>query len=379
MELGLDGDQGNIVLTPDARLREQMLAQMQQQRAKAQQRLEQAAHWRKSPGVTADGHRVLIAANIGGGGQVEAQEAAELWGAEGVGLLRTEFLFGDRATLPDEAEQTEQYSALFRAFASHAPAGAPLVVRTLDAGADKPLPALVPLVGDEPEANPALGLRGIRIHLAFPDLLRTQLRALLRAAGTTGVNLHIMFPMIATVDELRRARGLFESSRTALLREGLTVPPQVPVGIMVEVPSAVLMAGALAREADFFSIGTNDLTQYTLAADRMNGRLGSLYDVLQPAILHSIAAIVQAARSFGRMIAVCGEAAGDPGIGPLLVGLGVEELSMSPTSIPLLKETLGRFTLGQLSSLAGQALEMPMLEDTQALVAHALGASSNVP
>jgi phosphoenolpyruvate-protein kinase (PTS system EI component) len=240
MELGLNGSQGKLILTPDAALRQHLLAQMQQQRAQTQQRLGQAARWRNAPGATADGHRVLIAANIGGGGPAEAQEARERWGAEGVGLLRTEFLFGDRATLPDEAEQTEQYRALFHAFASHAPAGAPLVVRTLDAGADKPLPALAALLGDAPEANPALGLRGIRIHLAFPDLLRTQVRALLNAAGASGINLHLMFPMIATVQELRWARALFEETRAALVRAGVQVPLQVPVGIMVEVPSELV-------------------------------------------------------------------------------------------------------------------------------------------
>jgi len=368
MELGLDGAQGLIYLLPAPELRAQLLDAMKQGRAGAKQRQALAEAWRSRACATADGHPILIAANIGSGGPEEAETAVATWGAEGVGLLRTEFLLSDRPTLPDEQEQLEQYTAIFQAFATHSRPGAPLVARTLDAGADKPLPAITLLLGGASEANPALGLRGVRIHLAHPDLLRAQLRALLRAAGATGVALHVMFPMIATVDEVRRARAVFDAAWQELTGEGAKLPEHVPVGIMVEAPSAVLLADQLAREADFFSIGTNDLTQYLLAADRLNGRLGHLYDARQPAVLHAIAQITRAARAAGCPVAVCGEAAGDTKLAPLLVGLGVEELSMAPASIPTIKELLSRVTMSQLTELAERALGLTTLEEVQALL-----------
>lgn len=371
-EIGLDGTQGQVYLRADAHTRVRLLTEMKQRRAGAEQRLEQAAAWRSRPGATSDGQRVLLAANIGSGGPEEAQAAVETWGAEGVGLLRTEFLFGDRPTLPDEQEQFEQYRAVFAAFARQSAPDVPLVVRTLDAGADKPLPALAAVMGEMSEENPALGLRGIRIHLAYPDLLRTQIRALLRAAGATGVALHLMFPMIATIDEWRQARAIFDTAWQALQQEQAPLPAQTPVGIMVETPAAVMLAEPLAREVAFFSIGTNDLTQYVLAADRLNGRLGALYNALQPAVLRAVAQIVRGARAHGRLVAVCGEAGGDPKVAPLLVGLGVGELSMTPASIPTIKELLSRYSSQQLSDLAGRALNLATLEDVQALVDDAL-------
>jgi phosphoenolpyruvate-protein phosphotransferase len=375
MEIGLDGTQGEIYLNPAPDLRARLLGEMRRQQAGSKQRLARATNWRSRSGATADGHPILIAANIGSGGPAEAREAVRTWGAEGVGLLRTEFLFGDRPALPNEQEQMEEYSALFTAFADQAPAGAPLVARTLDAGADKPLPALAPLLGEMREANPALGLRGIRVHLAHPDLLRVQLRALLRAAGMTGVALHIMFPMIATIDEFHRARAIFDRAWEELKSKGVPLPDHVPVGIMLEVPSAVLLAEDLAREAAFFSIGTNDLTQYVLAADRLNGQLGSLYDTLQPAVLRAIAQVARAAHATGRQVAVCGEAAGDPKLALLLVGLGVEELSMAPASIPIIKELLSRFTMNQLADLAARVLRLTTLAEVSALLDDALQAT----
>ncbi|HLV97461.1 MAG TPA: phosphoenolpyruvate--protein phosphotransferase [Ktedonobacterales bacterium] len=365
VEVGLDGSRGEIYLTPSPDLRARLLNEMRQQQGDTKQRMTHAAAWRQRSGATADGHPILIAANIGSGGPEEARAAVQTWGAEGVGLLRTEFLLAERPTLPDEQEQYEQYKAIFHAFASQAPTGAPLVVRTLDAGADKPLPALEAVIGEMSEENPALGLRGIRIHLAYPDLLRIQIRALLRAAGAAGVALHLMFPMIATIDEWRQARAIFDAAWQALQQERVLLPAQVPVGIMVETPAAVLLAESLAREAAFFSIGTNDLTQYVLAADRLNGRLGALYNVLQPAVLRAIAQIVQGARAHGRPVAVCGEAAGDSNVAPLLVGLGVEELSMVPASIPLVKEALSRYSTERLVSLAASVLPLDTLEEVR--------------
>ena len=371
-EVGLDGALGEIYLMPPPEQRLRLLNEMRQQQAGSKQRMAHAAIWRLRSGATADGHPILIAANIGSGGPEEARAAVETWGAEGVGLLRTEFLLGDQPTLPDENEQFSHYYDIFRVFASQAPQGAPLVARTLDAGADKPIPAITALLGEAGEANPALGLRGVRIHLAYPDLLRAQVRALLRAAGATGVALHIMFPMIATVDEVRRARAVFTAAWNELTAAETALPAHVPVGIMVEVPSAVLMAEALAKEADFFSLGTNDLTQYVLAADRVNGRLGSLYDTRQPAVLRAIAQVARAGRAAGRLVAVCGEAGGDPKLAPLLVGMGIEELSMSPANIPTIKELLSRFTLGQLTTLAELALSLDTLAEVSALLDEAL-------
>jgi phosphoenolpyruvate-protein kinase (PTS system EI component) len=404
LEVGLDGRRGEIYLALTPELRARLLDAMRQQQAGSKQKMARAALWRQRSGATADGHRILIAANIGSGGPEEAQVAAEMWGAEGVGLLRTEFLLlqypqagsynyapqtsnapkasispasdlGDRPTLPDEQEQYEQYTAIFRAFASHAPEGAPLVARTLDAGADKPIPAITALLGSAGEANPALGVRGVRIHLAHPDLLRAQLRALLRAAGATGVALHIMFPMISAVDEVRQAKAVFAAAWEELSAAGVALPARVPVGIMVEVPSAVFLAGALAKEAEFFSLGTNDLTQYVLAADRLNGQLGALYDTRQPAVLRAIAQVARAGRAAGRLVAVCGEAGGDPRLAPLLVGMGVEELSMSPANIPTIKEVLSRYTMGQLTSLAEHALSLETLAEVSSFLDEALPAS----
>jgi phosphoenolpyruvate-protein phosphotransferase len=367
-EIGLDGTRGEVYVELTRETRAHLLKGVEAQGAGAKQRLALAAKWLKRPGATADGQHILVSANIGSGGPAEAQAAAETWGAEGVGLLRTEFLLGDQPALPGEAEQMEQYIGLFRAFVAHVPPGTPIVARTLDAGADKPLPALKPFLGEASEANPALGLRGVRIHLAYPELLRIQLRALLRAADVTGAALHIMFPMIATLDEVRRARAVFDAVWEELQDENAAVPKHVPVGIMVEVPAAVLQARSLAREVAFFSIGTNDLTQYIMAADRLNSRLGTLYDVLQPAVIAGIAQVAQAAQAAGHWAAVCGESAGDPRIAPLLVGLGITELSMTPANIPPVKEALSRFTAAQLAELADRALQLATVEEVHALL-----------
>ena len=365
-ELGLDADNGLLYHHPTPEVRaelRQRLAEQQRQRAV----LKEAAQQVRAP-INVNGRRILLLANIAS--EAEA-EAARQWGAEGVGLLRTEFLFADAAVLPGEDEQRRRYAQIFRAFGGDAPGQAgPVVVRTLDAGADKPMPALNSILDPTAEANPALGLRGIRIHLAHQTLLEQQLSALLLAAADTGIQLHIMFPMITTVEELQMARSVFDRVHERLKgiphdKSGLPArgagsqPPgqgsyltHVPVGIMVEVPAAVVMAPELAELADFFSIGANDLLQYTLACDRTNVSVSNLYNPMQPALLRLIRQVAEAGRRAGKAVAVCGEIASDVRLAPLLVGLGVDELSMTPTAIPAVRTALTRRSSQELSDLA---------------------------
>ncbi|HEY6886556.1 MAG TPA: putative PEP-binding protein, partial [Solirubrobacter sp.] len=275
----------------------------------------------REPVVLADGRRIEVFANIGNAGDARL---AVSQGAEGVGLLRTEFLFHDRATPPSEDEQVAALTEIAEALG-----GRQLIVRTLDAGADKPLPFLP----TEPEANPFLGRRGIRLSLDAPDLFSTQLRAILRVAAEHPLS--VMFPMVSTVAELQAARGLLDAAR-----EQLGSTAQLEVGAMIEVPAAALMAEQLAPYLDFFSIGTNDLSQYTMAAERGNpGLAGLLQAALEP-VLTLIASVTAAAEAHGRWVGVCGELAGDPDAALRLVSLGVRELSMAPARIPAVKARL---------------------------------------
>lgn len=326
-----------------------------------------------------DGRTISLLANIAS--EAEA-EAARQWGAEGIGLLRTEFLFATAQTLPNEDEQCNRYMRVFRAFKGDSstpttpttpatPATfttrhvGPIVVRTLDAGADKPMPALNNILGATPEANPALGLRGIRIHLAHQLLLEQQLRALLLAAADTDIALHIMFPMITTVEELVTARAIFERVYNELRDKNIVLPAHVPVGIMVEVPSAAIMAPELAQIADFFSIGANDLLQYTLASDRTNTAVSHLYNPMQPAVLRLIHQIAEAGRSAGKPVAVCGEIAGDIRLAPILVALGIDELSMTPTALPEVRATLSQWSAQALANLAQQVLNAKTVAEVE--------------
>jgi phosphoenolpyruvate-protein phosphotransferase (PTS system enzyme I) len=274
---------------------------------------------------TSDGRRIEVSANIGSA--KEAEDALS-WGAEGVGLFRTEFLFMERPELPTEEEQYEAYGAVARAFGEK-----PVIIRTLDVGGDKDLPGV-----DQPaEENPFLGWRGIRMCLDVPELFKPQLRALLRAA--VHGNLKIMFPMIVDNVELRGAKKILEECRQELKSEGKEVG-ELEVGIMVETPAAAIRAADIAPEVSFFSIGTNDLVQYTLAADRGNERLTRLQSADHPAVLDLIGKTCEAAREAGIWVGVCGEAAGDPAMASRLVELGVTELSMSAPSIPRAKKVI---------------------------------------
>lgn len=342
----VDGSSGQLYLDPDAAAVASAEAWLREDAARAQR--EQAE--RGLPARTRDGHAVEIAANVNLPAQ--AIEAVTL-GAEGVGLMRTEFLFLERDHAPDEDAQHEVYAAMLAALG-----GRPLIVRTLDIGGDKQ----VPYLNLPKEENPFLGVRGARLLLRRPDLLEPQLRALYRAACGGGP-LSIMFPMITSLDEVIALRAACERIRAEL------DAPAVPLGIMVEVPAAALLADQLAEHVDFFSIGTNDLTQYTLAIDRQHPDLAAEADSLHPAVLRLIQLTVQGAARRGRWVGVCGGLAGDPFGALLLTGLGVHELSMSPRDIPAVKARLRDAHVGQLTELAGQALACASAEDVRALEA----------
>ncbi|MFD5460593.1 putative PEP-binding protein, partial [Streptomyces olivaceus] len=285
------------------------------------------------PGATSDGHKVPLLANIGGPADVPAAVEA---GAEGVGLFRTEFLFlDDSENAPSEEKQISAYRQVLEAF----PEGR-VVVRVLDAGADKPLDFLTP--GDEP--NPALGVRGLRTLLDHPDVLRTQLTALAKASDGLPVYLEVMAPMVA---DRADAKAFADACREAGLR--------AKFGAMVEIPSAALRARSVLQEVEFLSLGTNDLAQYTFAADRQVGAVSRLQDPWQPALLDLVALSAEAAKAEGKSCGVCGEAASDPLLACVLTGLGVTSLSMGAASLPYVRATLAKFTLAQCERAAAAA------------------------
>ena len=340
----VDGDAGTVRVEPPA-------AELDSARERGERQRRRAAADRSrahEPGATRDGARVEVFANLGSAG--EAAGAVAL-GAEGVGLLRTEFLFLDRDELPGEEEQAETLRRIVVALD-----GRPLVVRTLDAGADKPLPALQM----QPEANPFLGVRGIRVGLLRRDLLATQFRAILRIAAEHPVK--TMLPMVATPAEIEAAREVLAEARAAT---GIDVPMEL--GVMVEVPAAALTATRLAARVDFFSVGTNDLTQYTMAAERGDARLAPLVSGPQPAVLRLVRDTVEAARDRGRPVGVCGELAGDPAAAILLAGLGVTELSMAAGLIPAAKAALREVDLASARAAALAALETDDADAARAL------------
>jgi phosphocarrier protein FPr len=341
----LDGTRGTVRVNPSPA---EIARIHQQQEELSRERRTQHAHAHE-PATTLDGHRVTVEANIGG--TADATQAVTL-GADGVGLFRSEFLFLQRATAPGEDEQRAAYADVARALGRERR----LVVRTLDVGGDKPLPYL-PLPRED---NPFLGERGIRAMLNRPELLRAQLRAILLAAREGRVA--VMFPMIASIDEWRAARELLEHERLKL------GAPRIEAGIMIEVPAAALVADRFAEEVDFFSIGTNDLTQYTLAMDRGHPRLAPLVDGLSPAVLRLVDQTVRAAQRFGRKTAVCGGIAGDPQAVPLLVGLGIDELSVAGPAIPAVKAQIRRLRLEECRELARKALACATAADVRALV-----------
>ena len=341
----LDGSKGTLRLnvTPEE------VARIRQAQERAETRRKENLANALKPAVTLDGTRIEVVANIGG--LKDAKRIAEL-GGEGVGLLRSEFLFMERADAPTEEEQFETYKGI----AEVVGAKNPLIIRTLDVGGDKPL-AYLPIPKED---NPFLGERGVRVGLDRPEILRTQLRAILRASKFG--NVKVMFPMIATLSELRDVKAMLAEEAASL-----GVPP-VPTGIMVEIPAAAVMAAQFAAEADFFSIGTNDLTQYTLAMDRGHPKLAPQVDGLNPAVLRLIGHTVKGAAPLGRMVGVCGGIASDPHAVPILVGLGVTELSVSLPSIPAVKAQIRTLRLDACRELAERALAAESAEAVRALV-----------
>ena len=315
--LAIDGASGEVIVKPD----ELTLAAFNR-RLKEQQAVH--AHWgerRHHPAVTRDGYRVEIAANIGGPAEVEAALEA---GAEAIGVFRTEYLFVNRAEPPSEDEQYEAYRLVLAGMGARR-----VIIRTMDIGGDKPAAGW-----DFPaEPNPALGMRGIRFALARPALFRCQLRALVRASDTG--NLALMLPMVTSLAEVRQARAHLEA-----VQEELGVAAPIPLGVMVETPAAAVLAAELAAEADFLSLGTNDLTQYVLAVDRLNSSVAALYQPMHPAVLRLMRTACDAAVRAGKWAGVCGEMAADPEATPLLIAMGIAELSMAPAAIPAVKDAV---------------------------------------
>ena len=341
--IAVDGDAGLLWTEPD----EAMLAEFAGRREAVIRRRRQEKLAGMEAAVTLDGHPVEIAANIGGPG--DAGLALE-YGAEGVGLFRTEFLFMGRTAAPTEEEQVEAYRRVTKLMG-----GRPVIIRTLDVGGDKPLPYLE--LGEE--ANPFLGWRALRFCLQRPDIFMPQLRAILRASvdeAGSRLNTKIMFPMVSTPAELRQAKAMLQSARDELARSGIPYDDEMEVGIMIEVPSAVAVGDQLAREVDFFSIGTNDLTQYVMAADRGNAHVAGLASAFQPAVLRMIRDASAAAHDCGIWIGMCGELAGNPLATPVLLGIGLDELSMSAPSIPAVKERIRGLTMAEARRIADEAL-----------------------
>ena len=351
----IDGLSGDVFLNPS----EEVVAEY---RAKAEVFAAQQAEWEKlkdADTFTKDGHQVELAANIG---TPKDLEGVIHNGAEGVGLYRTEFLYMDSHDMPTEEDQFEAYKAVLEGMN-----GKPVVVRTMDIGGDKELPYL-PLPH---EMNPFLGYRAIRISLNEPEMFRTQLRALLRASVYG--KLRIMFPMIATLNDFRGAKALLLEEKAKLVAEGVAVSDDIQVGIMIEIPAAAVLAHQFAKEVDFFSIGTNDLIQYTMAADRMNERVSYLYQPYNPSILTLIKHVIDSAHKEGKWAGMCGEMAGDQTAVPLLVGLGLDEFSMSASSVLKTRSLISKLTLEDMKALADKAInECATVQEVEALVEEAV-------
>jgi phosphoenolpyruvate-protein phosphotransferase (PTS system enzyme I) len=336
--LVMDGDTGEMILEPSPETVAHY-KKMQAQREFTLMVLKSAA---EKQAVTANGRRVEVAANIG---DVSSAQTAMEHGAEGIGLLRTEFLYLEDTRPPGEEKQYRIYREIFEIMS-----GRPVIVRTLDIGGDKP-PSYLPFPD---EMNPFLGWRAIRICLDEPELFKTQIRAILRAA--VGHHARIMFPMISDLDELRRARDIVEIVKRDLKRDSFDFSANVPIGIMVETPAAAMLVDILAEASDFFSIGTNDLTQYTMAVDRGNAKVSGLYQPLHPSVLRLIKQTIEAGHSKGKWVGMCGELAGMTKAIPILLGFGLDEFSMNPRAIPEAKHLLSRITDKKAIEIANQAM-----------------------
>ena len=349
--VAIDGATGDVIVDPPVDLQTEFA-----ERAKRHAQQIEAVRKYRGQSVEFAGERLAIAANVGSPGDLESAVEA---GADGIGLFRSEFLFASRAQPPSEDEQFEAYAAAVKAF-DH-----PVIIRTLDVGADKQLPYLESPV----EENPFLGIRGTRLYAQHPALFQTQARALLRAAAEG--DLWVMLPMVATLEDVREARARVDEARRTLEAEGATFG-DFRLGVMIEVPAAALMADQLAREADFFSIGTNDLTQYVMAADRGLGTLSKYHDAAHPAVLRICGSVISAARAQNRPVGVCGEAAADPVLAVLFAAMGVTELSVAPTSVNAIKATIDTLDEERAGTLLASSVQAGDADEVRSQVTRAI-------
>ncbi len=345
----VDGDEGTVLLYPDSKA----LGQFEEKKRQKEREAEALRLFQFAPSCSSNGDKGLLCANIGSAEEAGNALAA---GADGIGLLRSEFLYMNQPVLPDEETQFQSYRKVLETMGEK-----PVIIRTLDVGGDKDLPSL-PM---EKEGNPFLGCRAIRLCLNRRDLFRTQLRALLRA-GVYG-DLRIMFPMISCMEELRQAKALLEQAGEELRSAGVPTAP-VQVGIMIEVPAAAILSDCLAKEVDFFSIGTNDLIQYTVAAERGNRAVENLYSPYYPSVLRLIDLAVHAAEKEHIVCGMCGEAAADPDLIPVFWGMGLRELSMSANMIPRAREALSRWSTEDCQGLAKRVLTCTSRQEVQDLI-----------
>ena len=346
-----DGEEGIVYLNPDSETINKYNSKSQE----LSKEKEMLSTLKNQKSESTDGHHIEIAANIG---SPEDARKADEYGCEGIGLYRTEFLYMDRENLPSEEEQFEAYKAVLEVMGER-----PVVIRTLDIGGDKKLPYL-PL---PEEMNPFLGYRAIRICLAQPDIFKVQLRALLRASIYG--NLRIMYPMISCVEEVRAANAILDECKKELENEGISYSNNIQVGIMVEIPAAAVAADLIADEVDFFSIGTNDLIQYTCAVDRMNEKISHLYNAFNPAVLRLIKNVIDAAHNNNIWCGMCGETAGDKRLIPIYLGMGLDEFSMSASSILKARKQVSELSYEQMKAMAEKALKLKTSDEIQSFIA----------
>ena len=346
----LDGEAGIVIVNPN----EEEIKEYQAKRKAFIAYKEELKKLKNEKSITLDDHHVELVANIGSPKDIQAVLDN---GGEGVGLFRTEFLYMESAELPTEEQQFSVYKEVLEGMN-----GKPVVVRTLDIGGDKKIEAL-PL---PEEMNPFLGVRAIRLCFQKEDIFRVQLRALLRASVYG--DLRIMFPMIATLDEFRKAKGILLEEKEKLVNEGIAVSDNFQVGIMIEIPAAAVLADQFAKEVDFFSIGTNDLVQYTFAADRMSSGVSYLYQPFHPSILRLIKHVIESSHKEGKWTGMCGEMAGEAIAAPLLIGLGLDEFSMSATSILAQRKLIRSMKKSEMNELAAKAINCSTMDEVVALV-----------
>lgn len=346
----LDALKGEVLINPD----EATIKEYQIKEQNYHDEVIALKAYRDQPSVSRDGHKIIIASNIGTPDDMDAVKAN---GAEAIGLYRTEFLYMNSQTLPSEEDQFEAYKKVLQAME-----GKQVIIRTLDIGGDKKLPYL-PL---EPEMNPFLGYRAIRLCLDRKDIFRTQLRALIRASAYG--SLGIMFPMVATLNEFNEAKAVYEEERQKLIAEGVAIGDQIQVGLMIEIPAAAVLADQFAKVADFFSIGTNDLIQYTMAADRVSEKVSYLYQPFNPSVLRLIKMTIDGAHREGKWVGMCGEMAGEPDAISVLMGLGLDEFSMSATSMLRARKIANSLNYSEMQKLAAEAVTCRTQEEVLDLI-----------